>query len=201
MEVGAWDAHNVTEDCDLGLRLARNGWQTDILPSVTLEEANCRTLPWIRQRSRWTKGYLMTWLVHMRAPRTLLRDLGPRRFAAIQVLILGSLMQGITTPLLWTLWLIALGLPHPALDLVDHATLARAAPVMLGVHALDLALAALALRQAGRPVPWIWLPLLKPYALLTTFASLKALVEAVLRPFHWDKTRHGHFDSAASPAP
>ena len=197
MEVGAWDAHNVTEDADLGLRLARRGWQTAMLPSVTMEEANCRPLPWVKQRSRWTKGYLMTWLVHMRAPRTLLRDLGLRRFAAMQVLILGSLMQGIATPVLWSLWLVAFGLPHPVLDLVDRETLLRLTPLLLGINLLDFGLAALAMRRAGHPVPWLWLPLLKPYALLTSFAAAKALFEAVTRPFHWDKTKHGHFDAEA----
>jgi hypothetical protein len=201
MEVGAWDAHNVTEDADLGLRLARRGWHTGMLPSVTMEEANCRPVPWIKQRSRWTKGYLMTWLVHMRAPRTLLRDLGPRRFAAVQVLILGSLMQGIATPVLWSLWLVALGLPHPVLNLVDRETLLRLTPLLLDLNLLDFGLAALAMRRAGHRVPWPWLPLLKPYALLTSFAAAKALVEAVTRPFHWDKTKHGHFDSDAEPKP
>lgn len=194
-EVGAWDAHNVTEDADLGLRLARRGWQTGMLPSVTMEEANCRPVPWVKQRSRWTKGYLMTWLVHMRAPRKLLRDLGPRRFVAVQVLIIGSLMQGIATPVLWSLWLVAFGLPHPVLSLVDPATLAAIAPVMLSVHALDIGLAALAMRRAGHAVPWLWLPLLKPYALLSSFATAKAFAEAVTRPFHWDKTKHGHHDA------
>ncbi|MBA4350384.1 MAG: glycosyl transferase [Rhodobacter sp.] len=199
LEVGAWDAHNVTEDADLGLRLARRGWQTGMLPSVTMEEANCRALPWIKQRSRWTKGYLMTWLVHMRAPAALLRDLGPRRFIAVQMLILGSLMQGIATPVLWSLWLVAFGLPHPVLELVDRETLLSLTPLLLSLNLLDFALAALAMRRAGHRVPWPWLPLLKPYALLTSFAAAKALVEAVTCPFHWDKTKHGHFDAEAEP--
>lgn len=199
LEVGAWDAHNVTEDADLGLRLARRGWQTGMLPSVTMEEANCRPLPWIKQRSRWTKGYLMTWLVHMRAPAALLRDLGPRRFMAVQALILGSLMQGIATPVLWSLWLVAFGLPHPVLHLMDRETLLSLTPLLLSLNLLDFALAAIAMRRAGHRVPWLWLPLLKPYALLTSFAAAKALVEAVTCPFHWDKTKHGHFDAEAEP--
>jgi cellulose synthase/poly-beta-1,6-N-acetylglucosamine synthase-like glycosyltransferase len=199
LEVGAWDAHNVTEDADLGLRLARRGWQTGMLPSVTMEEANCRAVPWIKQRSRWTKGYLMTWLVHMRAPAALLRDLGPRRFAAVQMLILGSLMQGIATPVLWSLWLVAFGLPHPVLELVDRETLLSLTPLLLGLNLLDFFLAAIAMRRAGHRVPWPWLPLLKPYALLTSFAAAKALIEAVTCPFHWDKTKHGHFDTDAEP--
>jgi hypothetical protein len=58
--LGGWDAHNVTEDADLGMRLARRGMRSAVLGSVTEEEANCRVGPWIRQRSRWLKGYLLT---------------------------------------------------------------------------------------------------------------------------------------------
>ena len=64
--LGGWDAHNVTEDADLGIRLARHGYYTQLLDTVTQEEANCHVLPWIKQRSRWLKGYAVTWLVHMR---------------------------------------------------------------------------------------------------------------------------------------
>ncbi len=74
-----------------------------MIETVTQEEANCRPLPWIRQRSRWLKGYAMTWAVHMRSPRRLLRDLGPRRFAGFQVLFLGTLSQFVLAPLFWVL--------------------------------------------------------------------------------------------------
>jgi len=63
-----WDAHNVTEDADLGVRLSRHGWRCDILDSTTFEEANNRPLAWVKQRSRWLKGYAMTYFVHMRNP-------------------------------------------------------------------------------------------------------------------------------------
>ena len=67
--LGGWDAHNVTEDADLGLRLARHGYRAELIDTVTEEEANCRALPWVKQRSRWLKGYAITWAVHMRDPR------------------------------------------------------------------------------------------------------------------------------------
>jgi glycosyltransferase XagB len=89
--LGGWDAHNVTEDADLGLRLARHGYRCELIDSVTEEEANCRAIPWIRQRSRWLKGYAMTWISHMRRPRLLLRDLGPWKFIGVQILFLGTL--------------------------------------------------------------------------------------------------------------
>ena len=74
--LGGWDAHNVTEDADLGIRLARHGYQTELLASTTQEEANARMWPWIKQRSRWLKGYAVTYGVHMRNPAALWRDLG-----------------------------------------------------------------------------------------------------------------------------
>ncbi len=66
--VGAWDPFNVTEDCDLGLRLARHHYHTVVLDSTTMEEANSDLRNWMRQRSRWIKGYFQTYLVHMRQP-------------------------------------------------------------------------------------------------------------------------------------
>jgi cellulose synthase/poly-beta-1,6-N-acetylglucosamine synthase-like glycosyltransferase len=79
-ELGGWDAHNVTEDADLGVRLARKGYKTELVSTVTYEEANCKAWPWVKQRSRWLKGFLITYFVHMRRPRRLLSDLGLRRF-------------------------------------------------------------------------------------------------------------------------
>ena len=114
-ELGAWDAHNVTEDADLGLRLARHGYRTDLVATTTHEEANCRTVPWIKQRSRWIKGYMMTWAVHMRRPGLLWRQLGPWRFVGVQVLFLGTIAQFLLAPVLWSLALVPLGVAHPAL--------------------------------------------------------------------------------------
>ena len=57
-EVGAWDPYNVTEDADLGMRLARFGYRTAVIPSTTYEEAPARLGPWLRQRTRWFKGWM-----------------------------------------------------------------------------------------------------------------------------------------------
>ena len=76
-EVGGWDPYNVTEDADLGMRLARFGYRSEMIDSTTYEEAPAHFGSWLRQRTRWFKGWMQTWLVHMRQPRRLLRDLGP----------------------------------------------------------------------------------------------------------------------------
>ncbi|KPA20093.1 Beta-monoglucosyldiacylglycerol synthase [Shimia sp. SK013] len=112
-EVGGWDAHNVTEDADLGYRLARFGYRSELINTVTMEEANCRPVAWVRQRSRWLKGFMVTYLVHMRTPLDLWRDLGPRQFFGFQLVFLSTLSQFLLAPLLWMLWGATFGLTSP----------------------------------------------------------------------------------------
>ncbi len=92
-KVQGWDAHNVTEDADLGFRLARFGYRTELIPTVTYEEATCRPWAWIRQRSRWLKGFMVTYFVHMRRPHQLMADLGPRKFWGFQIFFLTAISQ------------------------------------------------------------------------------------------------------------
>lgn len=99
--LGAWDPYNVTEDADLGVRIARRGWSVCMMDSVTLEEANSEIHNWYRQRSRWIKGYYQTWLVHMRSPLRLLRELGLKRFVYFQLILGYSTISGVVNPVFW----------------------------------------------------------------------------------------------------
>ena len=107
----------MTEDADLGVRLARAGYRTELISSVTQEEVNGRFWPWVKQRSRWLKGNAITYAVHMRAPRQLWRDLGAKRFFGVQLLFAGTLTQFVLAPVLWSFWLIPFGFSHPFLAL------------------------------------------------------------------------------------
>ena len=189
--VGGWDAHNVTEDADLGLRLARHGYRTEMIPIATLEEANFRPWPWIRQRSRWLKGYAVTWAVHMRDPVRLWREMGPRRFWGFQIMFLGTILQFALAPLLWSFWLAPLGLPHPLAPLLPPVALTGLTVLFLGAQALDLACAGIGVRRAGKDSLAVWAPTMILYFPLATLALYKALWEVVACPFHWDKTVHG----------
>ncbi|MEM1315242.1 MAG: glycosyltransferase family 2 protein, partial [Pseudomonadota bacterium] len=179
--LGAWDAHNVTEDADLGMRLARAGYRTALLDSETQEEAVRRPWAWIRQRSRWQKGYLVTWCTHMRSPARLWRDLGPTGFLGFQLLFLGSAGAALTQPLLWSAW-IWWGLAGGSAALVWSLHAGQAAM---------LAGALLAVRRAGRPRLARWALSLPLYWPLATASAFKALVEAAMAPTWWDKTGHG----------
>ena len=192
--LGGWDAHNVTEDADLGLRLARYGMTTEIIDTVTEEEANCRTVPWIKQRSRWIKGYIMTWAVHHRDPILLWRQLGSWRFIGVQLLFLGTLAQVLLAPLLWSFWLVPLGLPHPVADAMPRGLWVSMFAIFMISEAFGIVLGIVALGRTGHRITRLWVPTLHFYHPLAAIASYKAAWEAVVRPFFWDKTKHGLHD-------
>ena len=186
-DLGGWDAHNVTEDADLGIRLARAGYRTDCLPVTTYEEANCRPWPWIKQRSRWIKGFILTYATHMRRPKALIRDVGWWRFVGVQILLLGTILQFTLAPVLWSYWLIAFGLAHPVTSVGTPiiALFVGAALVTFSVNFI-----ATKAKERRHLLPWI--PLMAFYNPFGTLAAYKAIFELLFKPFYWDKTSHGH---------
>lgn len=191
VKIGGWDPYNVTEDADLGLRLSRLGYRTEILDSTTFEEANCRLGNWVRQRSRWMKGYLQTWLVHMRRPGDIVATTGWTGFLSIQLFLAGNVFSALINPVLWTvfiIWLIAAPgiissiFPGPLLYLNIFAfvfgnfffiLLMVLAPLRRGWYRLCL---------AGLTAPLYWL--------LTSAAGYKAIWQIFTRPHYWEKTDH-----------
>lgn len=201
--VGAWDAHNVTEDADLGLRLARYGWRTEVIDSTTGEEAISRAVPWIRQRSRWLKGYMVTYMVQMRRPRALWRRLGPLAFIGMQAHFVTALMQYVLGPLLGCFWLVALGLVRPFPDIVPDAAITLFG-LLFALSAIGEATYCMIATRAPRHRHlWPWVPMLLLYYPMAWIAAYKALFELLVVPFYWDKTPHGLTGTgpAEEPAP
>jgi glycosyltransferase XagB len=198
--VGGWDAHNVTEDAELGLRLARKGYRTELIDTTTYEEANAAVLPWIRQRSRWLKGYLITWASAMRDPRGLWRDLGTWRFLGVQVQLLAGALGFFLAPLLWSL-VLAPFVPHPLDGVLTQAQFTWLVALMLLSLVLSVAVsihacAAPHLRHL-RPLA----PMVEVYYTLGTLAAWLGALELMARPFFWHKTRHGLYGGPPSEPP
>ncbi|WP_051325021.1 glycosyltransferase family 2 protein [Candidatus Solirubrobacter pratensis] len=187
-----WDPYNVTEDADLGLRFARLGLRTAMLESTTEEEANSRVPNWLRQRSRWSKGYMQTLLVHTRRPRTLLRELGPKATSAFLLTIGGAVVTALLAPIFWLmllLWIYAqpdwIAAVFPGLTYYPASL-----SLVLGNFLLILlSLAAAVSRGHDDLAPHALL--IPIYWLMMSAATYVALVELVLRPSHWHKTEHG----------
>jgi cellulose synthase/poly-beta-1,6-N-acetylglucosamine synthase-like glycosyltransferase len=191
--IGAWDAWNVTEDADLGLRLARNRCRVAALDSDTYEEAPSTLRKWFNQRRRWLKGWVQTQLVHSRQPRRLVREFGPMHALAAQILIGGGVLSSLFGPLfaidmLWrvvTCDLFVADSPLKAIDNVMAGLLAFA-----GLQAVLLPVF-IALDARGLQPLYRYIPLLPVYYGLISLAAWVALVDFIRRPFHWSKTQHG----------
>ena len=193
-KVGAWDAFNVTEDADLGMRLARFGFRADIIASTTYEEAPANPGPWIRQRTRWFKGWIQTWLVHMRQPRQLLRELGLPGFLAFQLMVGGNVLAALAHPLFlaWLIYSIATGHEIWRSDDVTVAILS----VLYGTTAIIGYLTSAFLGWLGlirRGLSGVcWVLVLTPlYWLLLSWAAWRALCQFAIAPYAWEKTEHG----------
>jgi cellulose synthase/poly-beta-1,6-N-acetylglucosamine synthase-like glycosyltransferase len=191
--VGGWDPHNVTEDADLGIRLARAGWHVGMLPSTTWEEAPPTFRIWLGQRTRWLKGWMQTYLVHMRAPRRLWGELGPKRFLGLQVLMGGLILSSLVHP--WFYAALALDLWEGRLVGIPH-TLAGESLLWLGVFNLiagyvsAIALGGVAAARRGRLGLAAHAALMPVYWLAISYAAYRALFQLVTAPYYWEKTEH-----------
>ena len=105
-ELYAWDPYNVTEDADLGIRIAQKGWRCKVINSLTLEEAPVKFGSWIRQRSRWIKGHLQTYFVHMRNPIDLYKKVGVVGFFGVQFFLGAPALIFLISPIMWFVYLL-----------------------------------------------------------------------------------------------
>jgi cellulose synthase/poly-beta-1,6-N-acetylglucosamine synthase-like glycosyltransferase len=190
--LGGWDPFNVTEDADLGIRLWRQGYATAILDSVTLEEANSDPINWVRQRSRWYKGYLQTFLVHTRQPRRLLSEVGWIGIARFTSVTLGPPVVSLLNLGFWLLTLMwEMGAP-PFIRTIFPAVIFYPAitSLVLG-NASIIYCGLIAARVDKKPyllVATLTIPL---YWLLMSVASVKAFYQLFFQPSYWEKTAHG----------
>jgi hypothetical protein len=147
--------------------------------------------PWIRQRSRWLKGYAVTWATHMRRPRELWQDLGPRGFLGFQVLVLGAITSYLSLPLFWSLWAASAGFGLPFWQSLPPWLMWSFLGSMLAGQAVMLATAVIAARDVGRPGLLPWVMALPFYWPLGAIAAWRAIGEIFTRPSYWHKTEHG----------
>lgn len=218
-EIGGWDPFNVTEDCDLGIRLYRMGHETEILDSTTWEEANSQVFNWIRQRSRWVKGYVQTHLVHMRRPFHTFWELGPWKHFSFLVSIGGLALTLLLNPIFWAVVLLYAGLwvAHqvspdwtfygypmkpwqmiypltPEYDyfwsMVSRVFFVLTATMFLANFFFIFTHLMACLRRGLADLAGYAL-VMPLYWVLISIAAWKGFLQLFFKPFYWEKTIHG----------
>ncbi|MEM9838648.1 MAG: glycosyltransferase [Pseudomonadota bacterium] len=183
--VGGWDAYNVTEDADLGLRLSQAGYKLTTIPSNTFEEATEHARPWIKQRSRWLKGYLQTWLVHTR------RFAAPRDAIVLHAVLGAVVANALLAPPFAIAFAFWVSTRSPLLDPVFTGWVGPASLALLiggnALHAWLLVMAPLGrgwyrLAMSGLLLPVYWT--------LQSAAAYRAVFSFIRTPHYWAKTDH-----------
>jgi cellulose synthase/poly-beta-1,6-N-acetylglucosamine synthase-like glycosyltransferase len=194
VEAAAWDPYNVTEDADLGTRLCRMGYNIGMLTLPTLEDAPTRLAQWLPQRTRWFKGWMQTWLVHMRDPARFFAETGAGNTVRFQILTLGMVFSALVYPLmlLEMIWM--------SLQLTGGASQEMSA-FKASIFAIDFANVALghlgflmlgaksAQNPSGRRTLLVALGLPFYWTLLSA-AAWRAAWQLGFKPHFWEKTEH-----------
>jgi cellulose synthase/poly-beta-1,6-N-acetylglucosamine synthase-like glycosyltransferase len=196
-DIGGWDPYNVTEDADLGIRAMALGFRVGAIESTTWEEACPEVRAWIRQRTRWIKGYMITASVHSRSLRNLKKTTGWRGLFSMFLFIAGTPATFLINPLVigWGLYGV-FGLPLPHFELIGPVTVLNTFSLIFG----NVVMIALSLMSARRRKQWslIGYAFFNPvFWLLHSTAAWRALWQLMRTPSEWEKTPHGlsDFDS------
>jgi cellulose synthase/poly-beta-1,6-N-acetylglucosamine synthase-like glycosyltransferase len=187
--VGGWDPFNVTEDADLGIRLARAGYGVATTASTTWEEAPDHFGAWLKQRTRWLKGWLQTGLVHTREPARTVRELGPLGAATFLTLVGGIVLAALLHPWVYVLACVRAMRGEPWLGEGPLGTIAFG--IFLSGYLVTMATGALAAVRRGRRSLLFAVLGMPLYWLLVSIAAYRALWQLARDPFRWEKTEHG----------
>jgi len=190
-----WDAFNVTEDCDLGMRLAKKGFRTAIIDSTTYEEANSDLRNWFNQRSRWIKGYIQTYFVHMRNPRKFLQESGWFNFLAFQLTIGGKTLSMFVNPMMWFITFCYFAF-RSDLGLLIQSFFPPAI-LYIGVFAFVFGnfiylynyMIGCVERGYNDIVKYVFI--VPIYWLFMSFIAWRSVYEFLVKPHYWSKTLHG----------
>jgi cellulose synthase/poly-beta-1,6-N-acetylglucosamine synthase-like glycosyltransferase len=194
IKLQGWDPFNVTEDADLGIRLFKDGYKTAIINSTTFEEANSKWGNWLRQRSRWIKGYMQTYLVHVRDSFKFAKNKG-KHYPIFHLIIGGKIAFILINPILWvaTISYFALyGFVGPTIEKLYPGIIFYMAVFSLvfgNFLFMYYYMIGIMKRQQYSLVKYTFL--VPFYWLMISLAGFVALYQLVFKPFYWEKTVHG----------
>ena len=191
-DLGGWDPFNVTEDCDLGIRMFREQYDIKVIESTTMEEANIDFVNWVKQRSRWYKGYLQTFLIHLRAPVTLVNQVRIKGVLHLCAFVGGTPILAVLNPIFWIMTIVWFVAQPEVLRQIFPAPVYYTGLVLWSFGNFLLwyltVLTARHVRNEGLVLAAALVPV---YWIMMSVAAVKAMWQLVVTPSFWEKTTHG----------
>jgi glycosyltransferase XagB len=192
--VGGWDPYNVTEDADLGIRLARYGFRCGTISLPTWEAAPTKYWIWTKQRTRWVKGWLQTTLVHMRQPLRTARELGWQSNLLFHLMLTANVISVLAHPIFLCFVIYQFCRLFLWQDMNTASLIFFAVGIfnlVAGYSAYTCFAAALLRRIAPGQSVVRKIPQLIAYWFMISFAGWRGLYQLITDPYHWEKTQHG----------
>jgi cellulose synthase/poly-beta-1,6-N-acetylglucosamine synthase-like glycosyltransferase len=191
-DLGGWDPFNVTEDCDLGIRMFREQYDIKVIESTTMEEANIDFVNWVKQRSRWYKGYLQTFLIHLRAPVTLVDQVRVKGVLHLCAFVGGTPILAVLNPIFWIMTIVWFVAQPEVLRQIFPAPVYYTGLILWSFGNFLLwyltVLTARHVRHEGLVLAAALVPV---YWIMMSIAAVKAMWQLVVTPSFWEKTTHG----------
>lgn len=190
----AWDPYNVTEDADLGMRIERSGLACAMVWSITKEESPLSVHSWVKQRTRWIKGHMQTYAVHMRNPMKLYKELGLVGFLGVQFFLGAPALVFLISPIMWMLCgvLFSRVLEGDSNIPIWFNVILDLSIFSLIFGAIIQIICAIISIYRNNWYDMLLYSLLFPfYWVLHSIASFRALKQIVTCPHYWEKTTHG----------
>lgn len=195
VKLKGWDSFNVTEDCDLGMRLVKHGYQTAVIDSVTFEEANSDLKNWFSQRTRWIKGYIQSYFVHMRNPSEFFIHWKEPHAITFQLIVGGKILSMFINPVMWFItisYFVFRPIVGPFIESFYPA------PVLyMGIFSLLIGnflymyyyMIGCYKREQDEIIKYVFL--VPFYWLAMSIAATRAVYQVIFNPHYWAKTKHG----------
>lgn len=193
-ELRGWDPYNVTEDADLGIRIYQKGWRCVLIDSTTMEESPVDVWEWVRQRSRWIKGHLQTYFVHMRSPIKLYKKVGMLGFVGVQFFLGAPALIFFISPFMWASWLLfvtgVLQIPQSMPDWF-FTTIYFSSGILIAGIFLHIIYAIFAIKYRKLNDLGLYVFVFPFYWVLHSIASFRSVWQLITKPYYWEKTNHG----------
>lgn len=197
-ELKGWDIYNLAEDAEIGMRLAVNGYKTETIDSYTAEESPVTIMAWIKQRSRWLKGFIQTYLLYLQQGNNLTNRIGGKKsFISMHFMLGLSTLSLLLTPLM-IIFGVSLVMGYTELDSEINNFILRFSAISAGLwvsssiyQSIKVIQSSIFLKDMSKMKKIILTITYPLYFTLHIIAAFYALFDLIRRPFYWSKTKHG----------